>query len=81
MCDHFSEKTAVVLYDFYPEEGGEMLVRKGDTITVNGTTDEWCFGKRFEARGYIPSSYVKILENVDLRPSRMEIEDTTSGLL
>ena len=80
MCDHLSEKTAVVLYDFNPEEPGEMLVRKGDTITVTEMGDGWSFGKLFEARGYVPSSYVRILyESEDLEP--VKTQHTSSGLL
>ena len=57
-----------------------MLVRKGSTITVTDMADGWCFGKFFEARGYVPSSYVRILyENEDLDP--VKTQHTSSGLL
>ena len=37
-----------------------MILRKGDTITVNETTDNWWLGKRGDTKGYIPSNFVKI---------------------
>ena len=76
---HLSEKTAVVLYDFDPEEPGDMLIRKGDTITVNDTTDKWWLAKRGNARGYKPSNFVKVLEKEDVKP--VETQHTILGLL
>ena len=76
-----AEKTAVVLYDFDPVEQEDMILRKGDIITVNERTDSkdrW-IGKRGEAIGFIPSNYVKILEREDVEP--VETQHTSSGLL
>ena len=78
LTGHLSGKTAVALYDFYPEDKEEMFLRKGDTITLNGTSvDGWCLGECGDARGYIPSNYVKIIE----KKEPVERQHTSSGLL
>ena len=56
-----------------------MLIRKGDTITVNDTTDSWWLAKLGDNRGYIPSNFVKVLEKEDVKP--VETQHTSSGLL
>ena len=79
LTGHLSEKTAVALYDFDCLKPKDLSLRKGQTITVNVTTDYWWLGKRGDIRGYIPSNYVKILEKEDVEP--VETQHTSSGLL
>jgi hypothetical protein len=50
------------IYDFEPDEPGEMKLTKGDVIDIvdEGTTDEWWFGKNKETgqEGEFPKTYV-----------------------
>ena len=57
----------------------DMILRKGDVITVNEPTGNWWLGKRGDTKGLVPSNYVKILENEDVEP--VETQHTSSGLL
>ena len=56
-----------------------MILRKGEFITVNETTDNWWLGKRGDTKGFVPSNYVEIIEIEDLEP--LETQHTSSGLL
>lgn len=74
-------KTAVALYDFDPVEPEDLILRKGDSITVMKMTSDknWWIGKRGDRVGAIPSNFVKILEEEDVEP--VETQHTSSGLL
>ena len=48
------------LYDFEPEEDGELRMKKGDIITVSLKVDEnWWEGTCKGCSGLFPVSYVK----------------------
>lgn len=47
------------LYDFAPQEPGELEFRRGDVITVTDRTDQhWWHGEIGNRRGLFPSTYV-----------------------
>ncbi|KAL6425958.1 protein enhancer of sevenless 2B isoform X1 [Formica exsecta] len=47
------------LYDFTPQEPGELEFRRGDVITVTDRTDQhWWHGEIGNRRGLFPSTYV-----------------------
>lgn len=74
-------KTAVALYDFDPVKREDLILRKGDIITVIKMTSDkhWWIAKRGDRMGFIPSNFVKILEEEDVEP--VETQHTSSGLL
>lgn len=47
------------LYDFQPQEPGELEFKRGDVITVTDRTDQhWWHGEIGNRRGLFPSTYV-----------------------
>ncbi|CAG0903338.1 unnamed protein product [Darwinula stevensoni] len=47
------------LYDFVPQEAGELEFRRGDVITVTDRSDQnWWTGEIGNRRGYFPATYV-----------------------
>ncbi|XP_053382934.1 growth factor receptor-bound protein 2-like [Mercenaria mercenaria] len=56
------QKGVVALYDFQPRECDELLVKKGDVITVTYYEDSnWWEGRnsRTNHKGFFPSAYVR----------------------
>lgn len=52
-------KTVTALYDFAPQESGELRFRKGDLVTVTDDTDpNWWKGQCHGEKGLFPASYV-----------------------
>ena len=52
------------LYDFEPQEEGELLMRKGDIVTVLEKVDQnWWKGTCGQRSGLFPAPYVKELES------------------
>lgn len=50
------------MYDFLPQEQGELLLKKGDEVTVEDEIDRhWWKGKnaRTQEAGLYPANYVK----------------------
>lgn len=48
------------MYDFTPQEQGELEFRRGNIITVIDRTDEnWWEGECQARRGYFPATYVQ----------------------
>lgn len=74
-------KTAVALYDFDPVMPEDLILRKGDSITVIEMTSDknWWIAKGGDGIGLIPANFVKILEEEDVEP--VETQHTSSGLL
>ncbi|KAG6456100.1 hypothetical protein O3G_MSEX009571 [Manduca sexta] len=53
--------TAVALYDFEPDQPGDLRFLTGDTILVRyKLNDEWYFGECNGAKGQFPVNYVKM---------------------
>nr|APU94145.1 growth factor receptor-bound protein 2 [Sinonovacula constricta] len=55
-------RRAVALYDFMPQEAGELFLKKGDELAVEEEIDSnWWKGKnlRTEERGLFPANYVR----------------------
>lgn len=47
------------MYDFTPQEAGELEFRRGEIITVVDRTDpNWWEGEIANRRGYFPATYV-----------------------
>lgn len=47
------------LYDFTPQEAGELEFKRGDVITVTDRTDQhWWHGEIGHRRGLFPATYV-----------------------
>ena len=47
------------IYDFTPQESGELEFRRGDVITVTDNTDQhWWEGELCARRGLFPATYV-----------------------
>lgn len=47
------------LYDFTPQEPGELEFKRGDVITVTDRTDQhWWTGEIGARRGLFPATYV-----------------------
>lgn len=61
-CDFFLDKIQVLvqaLYDFVPQESGELDFRRGDVITVTDRSDEhWWNGEIGNRKGLFPATYV-----------------------
>ncbi|KAJ0177129.1 hypothetical protein K1T71_007138 [Dendrolimus kikuchii] len=53
------EMLVQALYDFTPQEAGELEFRRGDVITVTDRSDQhWWQGEIAHRRGLFPASYV-----------------------
>ena len=53
------EEFAQALYDFIPQEHGELELRRGDVITVTDKSDQhWWTGELGNRRGLFPATYV-----------------------
>ena len=51
--------THKALYDFIPQEHGELEFRRGDVITVTDKADQhWWTGELGNRRGLFPATYV-----------------------
>lgn len=52
------------MYDFTPQEAGELEFRRGNIITViDKTDDNWWEGEIGNRRGYFPATYVTPYHN------------------
>ena len=58
----FLSQRALVLYNFVPQEEGEIALKKGETVIVFDDTDKnWFRGRANGKDGLFPAPYVKIL--------------------
>lgn len=58
----FLQRKAVAMYDFMPQEQGELLLKKGDEVSVEDEIDRhWWKGKNLRTQeiGLYPANYVK----------------------
>ncbi|GFS63011.1 protein enhancer of sevenless 2B [Nephila pilipes] len=56
---HPEEFLVQAMYDFHPQEAGELEFRRGDIITVMDRSDQnWWEGEIGARRGYFPATYV-----------------------
>ncbi|GIY22285.1 growth factor receptor-bound protein 2 [Caerostris extrusa] len=56
---HPEEFLVQAMYDFHPQEAGELEFRRGDIITVMDRSDQnWWEGEIGSRRGYFPATYV-----------------------
>ncbi|XP_018497662.1 protein enhancer of sevenless 2B [Galendromus occidentalis] len=57
--DEVGESLVRAMYDFTPQEAGELEFRRGEIITVIDRTDpNWWEGEIASRRGYFPATYV-----------------------
>ena len=53
---------AKALYDYMPQEAGDLSFKKGDIITLKKRVDaNWYQGERNSCQGFFPASYVQVL--------------------
>jgi len=53
---------AKALYDYVPQESGDLAFKKGDIITLKKRVDaNWYHGEKNGLQGFFPASYVQIL--------------------
>ena len=64
-CEHMHTQQKVqALYDFEPQEEGELLMRKGDIVNVVEKVDQnWWKGTCEGRTGLFPAPYVRELDN------------------
>lgn len=58
------QKKAVALFDFNPQEQGELTLKKGDQVVIDDEVDKhWWSGKNCRTKecGLFPSNYIKCL--------------------
>lgn len=53
---------AKALYDYVPQESGDLAFKKGDIIFLKKRVDaNWYHGERNSSQGFFPASYVQVL--------------------
>ena len=58
-CVNFRQFLVQALYDFTPQEPGELEFKRGDVITVTDRSDQhWWTGEIGARRGLFPATYV-----------------------
>lgn len=67
-----NEEFAEVLYDFQPQQDGDLALRRGDKIAIlEKMSSDWFKGKDSSNNvGVFPANYVKVLENNSRDSSR-----------
>lgn len=53
---------AVAMYDFVPQEDGELMMKKGDELAIEQEIDQfWWRGKNMRTKecGLFPANYIK----------------------
>nr|1K76_A Chain A, SEX MUSCLE ABNORMAL PROTEIN 5 [Caenorhabditis elegans]1KFZ_A Chain A, SEX MUSCLE ABNORMAL PROTEIN 5 [Caenorhabditis elegans] len=56
---HMETKFVQALFDFNPQESGELAFKRGDVITlINKDDPNWWEGQLNNRRGIFPSNYV-----------------------